>query len=1215
MRFPFRVENLEEVKSAKKKVLSHFLASLLQKTKFCFMKKAPHSKAKEPKDSATQNPAFKGIKWLIRVGIKLNDNMAPEFETSSIDILEKLRLYTANCSIQDLKLARISITDSLSEVDILERWIFTPKSMAPSLVRILLSTEAFQNVVIDALGNYFSMTEYEDDLLRLKRITQDIMRDLSFLPKIYDSEHLTNMIFDSIKHSHQYVKDQIFMCLYQIIESNDKVVDYLLDLLVKNVDLTCDILQSLEGFALKPAEKERVRQHVLRQILPSAKMKDLASVIKFLTSTTDESNAESTVESFRAHLVVVNNNHVEDVKGKIDATFYIIHQIKTSLQFNNNFSRAYMAALELSEEELTVLDVWVLYCTHSIQPLKQKTQALICKIAGKVLTEETIINSIEGHGKEIEILIYSITDVMTWMMSNSSDTIISLGSGIISALFNEFNDSGLFQDIIATLITQIGIGQEMNKDRAIKVLERLSLEHPEKLRVHNEMIQSLIWNHETIHMSLFERIARIIVELTFHKLSDIKEQSGSQLLIGFRKMLSSSRNETQQYGVIAAAALVNRFNDIIENDIEPYSTYFNQVINIIDNDPLCGNLFFKQIVDKSERKEIINDFLIEKLTSGIQQLLTEHSSADRYSLDDTDSTINFPIFLHNEHSKSTQSMHAYKESVSGRHVSIVFTTYGLKLLLDCHKKLGHDLKEELGYLFNAPMIIIPESEENMVNSISITHLAHCWVTTLLNYFAENPDQSCIQRLNNLVDIERILITQMEHVQSFEHPVFGLMFKQHKTLLKKHHESFLEQFYFYEQYRLYFVQPEPNIFNMFSLLDIKKEDDIRMLLHLVIDYEYIICSPSNALFVAQQYDSIDIVKFLSNNILTSLINDDRLIAIMIVERILNIFRIHFQMPKNKDKGKFGELCMAICKSDQRLGCFKYLVKLMKDSQIFDLKKPLIILLRAILHCGPPCKVDILSKEYSVLCEMCRETLTSNHPVLPKADVKTILQIFFDHHDKPIDEVSLFVTTVFTYDILGGANNENWPSLTPETYPLYYSQCFITLYHHLALFKKQITRNNRVLTDEAIVMMMNRLNRVNAVMKGLLLHTCNISIPSSVLKVILRYGTNWIDASIALFAFLGDAKDADYNAVQQYISISRLIKRQMQIIVDHVRRNEKSLLSCLPSISRALSSWTYSLKNVFGKCDNGEGLMISTFRERNLVGEIIQETQIPTYVESQ
>jgi hypothetical protein len=122
------------------------------------------------------------------------------------------------------------------------------------------------------------------------------------------------------------------------------------------------------------------------------------------------------------------------------------------------------------------------------------------------------------------------------------------------------------------------------------------------------------------------------------------------------------------------------------------------------------------------------------------------------------------------------------------------------------------------------------------------------------------------------------------------------------------------------------------------------------------------------------------------------------------------------------------------------------------------------------------------------------------------------------------------------------------------------------------------------------------------KGLLLHTCSLRIPTAVLRSVLKQGVVWMDMSVLLFPFLNDARQCDATAVGNFLEFSRCIRRQLQIIVDHVRRNEPSLQPLLPMTSKALASWNYSLRSAI-RTENDEVLKIEKFRERTLLGELV------------
>jgi hypothetical protein len=273
----------------------------------------------------------------------------------------------------------------------------------------------------------------------------------------------------------------------------------------------------------------------------------------------------------------------------------------------------------------------------------------------------------------------------------------------------------------------------------------------------------------------------------------------------------------------------------------------------------------------------------------------------------------------------------------------------------------------------------------------------------------------------------------------------------------------------------------------------------------------------------------------------------------------------------------------------------------------LKLRMLALLRSILHSGPSSKIDRLSEEVQFIRDVCRRLLTSHSPVLEKAEVRKILPIFFEHNSHIFDDVEILIRDVLTPGLFTGDQNDDWPSVSSDTFQCFFQHCFAFLNKKLMEFQKQLKVANPVggvLNEGSIEQMMERLNRVAELTRVLLTKVSSSAIPANVHRVVLTSGPPWMDNCTALVEFLKDARQVNGEAVDVFVASVRIVRKSLQAVVDHVRRNETELQRSLPKMSTALTSWTYTLKRIFAGMYDDRAVRVATMRERTIEGDVIR-----------
>lgn len=589
-------------------------------------------------------------KWLSKIGVTFDADGNVIYKDHIHIISSKLDRLIKYGDEQRIQEAESSMGEYFNNYTTLAKWLTIPPHSSSSLVQILLKNARFQKCTISYLCQFLSNTEFETPTEKLVKISRQIIENMKCLPHIVDTNFLVSSLFDTISSAHESLKPMIILDLPYILDCTPIVVEQLLKILNQSPNLTQHILSAFENLDLKTEQKEQIRNKVLSDILPSVSTKDLPVVIKFLLNTTDKNNVDNTIEAFRTHIIVIQNNRPDDVFTSSDSNVFYIIQLKNALQFNSIFADAYIHVLEKAEN-IEILDIWVIYCLFSIHRLRKKSQDLISKNLIDVLSPDLVKESIVGHIKSIGMLLSSMTDLINWCLENSETKTNMMGAAMAEALFSEAETPDIQQNIIASLLTQINIGADQNKIKAAKILNDICQNEQDKLSIHQELIigtlTSMALSLDNSIINIFKIIVKIAVNLVFRSEAELLN-SGSPLHILFSKLSSSTKNANLKAGIICQAALINHFSDFKITNYEPMKKQFDITISSIGNDPMSLRLFYDELYQNKNRGKELNKIIFEKLKNCMSAIFIERADDDLswFSLDQTELEVNIRSSIH-----------------------------------------------------------------------------------------------------------------------------------------------------------------------------------------------------------------------------------------------------------------------------------------------------------------------------------------------------------------------------------------------------------------------------------------------------------------------------------------------------------------------------------------------------------------------------------------
>lgn len=1181
--------------------------------------------SQEENISASNDP---NLEWLNGIGVEFENNEVI-FQQLSHKIQENLEKWRKDSPKSDVHAAIESLKPYFSVASVLYKWLQPPETSQHSLVQILSRDKKFQDPVFEMICNFLTLTAFNSTSKdNIRKIIDSIIKSLSFPPQIYHKDHIINLVFEAISNMSESLQPIIIRSLPSIIDPTPDSIKRLIDIMIEKPKFIQDALTALEGFPLSKEEIENVRKHVLSDVLSSASSNDLQSVIRFLVSTTDETNATKTVESFRKSLVILNSSRNQLALRKSGSlsiddsnTFFVI-QLKSALQFNQFFSRAYTFLLENKPAEIVILDYWVLYCMFGIPSQKLTAEKLIVKLCSDdTMNAQDAHDSISGHIGALEILVSSITDLISWCLGNGksqkddnensgTDKLADIGTSLALTMFQEVENIATQQNIVGSLLMQIGIGTDENKRKAANVLASLD---EKKLKAHLTLISGILPSYDSIPLSVFKIIISVIVKLEF---TEGPEQS-SQLHIFVSKMLASTKEAAKNAGVATASAILNRYAEF--NDIEAIQIQFNSTMLAIGDDPVAQIHFFEELCNNKKRSDIFNKFLIENLTKQFSSIISprttnsESGISDWFCLDESlTNSIDFITGINESvEQKKTLSLQKYRKSVIGINSPIVFSHSGLKLLLDCHVCLNHDLEEVFGSYFRMSFkLFVAESNDfSSTQRVQALLSAHSYILETLNYFGPLGIDECYNRMLNRFEIEKHLIVNLTEFKVFNHPFFGEMFPKCNSIIKKANKTHDPSAFFVHYYRSFFNAPRLEYLDLLYKINLPiNEDSLPIVIRLLDDYLYLIKptrnQSTNQLFECKKVlkPPQSIISYISNDLLDSVLQDEQKTEVfdLIIDRIFVILNNQIMLPVYRDKKEFLPFISAISKKRNQQEAFHYFYSKVDDNMKIETTSNLVEFLKNLLHSGSSSRsvFDLYSTEVKDLCELCLSLLQAKQK-LPKKYVKQILPIFFDHNPNILNVCKSIIQELLDRKESKDKESEKWPSLTKETFDIYFVQCFKLLNSKMSEIGKKLKNNKvEVLDETTIEMMLDRMIEISSSMSELLTSVSTTDIPFSTLQKVIQLGPIWMDSCTELLNFLKDAKQVYPDKVKFYIKKIRPIRRNLQAVVLHSRRNEPKLQKFLPRISKSLEVWTYNLRIVVPDIFESSEYMLTHMPEKTI-----------------
>jgi len=1150
------------------------------------------------------------LKWLHECGISFNSSYIPCFNLPVHKILSKLDKWSTKSREGDIEEAITSLKQYLMDGNFLLKWLENPPKPSKSMINLLLEVKALQTQCFDVLCQFISISDMEFNDQN-KKIIHMIIQDMKFHSRIYNYESITTSIFDCIHSVKDSIKQIMIDSLYHILDCSPTIIENLTQMMTESPILTKDILSALEGFGVSSEDKEKLRIHMINDILPSVHSSDLNIVLQYLMDTTDEENSQETVDSFRSHLLIEKNSNATD-----DTNLFIILMLRPSLRFNKIFQDCYVKTLQ-NIKELSILDVWVLFCLFDISSLRSDISQIIIKlIKSDILNVQLCSESVIGHHIELESLNRSICDFVGFCLDTSNDEVNQIGMELAFSFFIEAKSLSIQQDILAFLLQQIGIGEEVFKMKSASVLLRLCNEYPKMLSYHIPLLESVLFSYQTLPIQIFKIVTKVIVQITFSSVESIEKCSGSQIHIFLHKMLNRTTLESVKYGVIVAASILCRYGEICGESIQPVQEQFDYIMDSIEENDACTDVLLQELFQNLPDSFSLNRLLFERLQKMLDLILidTINDDTEWFRIGSPLKALDIYGILQASNNPSiiSNKMHAKR-----KRSLYLFTHSANMLYFETSKTIGHDVSEILTYSLR----LFPSNPDELSTDLVFTslYIAHNWIMSLLNFFCKSEDPNVLHRLIQLLEIDHRMISAGKDEISIKPSEFippnmkiGSLFKKFKSINKV--DSII-----YELHQC-FCTPSVDFVKYITFLQPPFcSDTIKVFMKMLTELEYLLL-PSNTSKRGKNDEKSDlvyskptikdpplrIIEFLFQIVLPHITISDHEEKNFIVESIFKIGVHYLTHSYFKKQELFEHLLLSICGDNSRKKAFIEISSHFKDDDPIEIKSSMLEFLSCIIHSGPATKINVLGSEYLFICDQSRSLLKNGPENIIFPVFKTTLVMFFDHNPNIIEELSALVPDLLSPDTYQGDKGSLWNTVKGKAAIKFLEQSLSAVNKKIRDFNKKHVKN-AILDDNSVQAMMNHLNSLVTLTKNLLETTAHEGLPIDILKTVLKSGKEWINETKSVLPFLKTASEVDKASVQQFFECVKTIRRIIDSKMTHVKANEEKLYKIIPQISKQSWSLVLEMVKIMKSIDMCEDLQMELMQERNLNGKKIRNEE--------
>ncbi|XP_048327057.2 uncharacterized protein LOC107405260 isoform X1 [Ziziphus jujuba] len=449
-----------------------------------------------------------------------------------------------------------------------------------SLARNLLLVPSIQldllNMLLEKLPEYFhedsgtSLT-LEDDVPRL------IINHFRWLDFVVDPNAFTDKLMQVLSICPLHLKKEIIGSLPEIIgdQNNKTVVESLEQMLQEDSSIAVTVLDSFSNLNLDDQLQEQVTTIAL-SCIRTVDEEHMPHLLRFLLLSATPANVRRIISHIREQLkfVGVSNSRAmqqSKLKGKSHSKSTeasILEALRSSLRFKNTLCQEILKELNCLQKprDHKVIDIWLLMLIHmnGESPQKNVEKMFKKKIMESCIQPAMFDQCICGHKDLAQDYFPSFISLSEYLLACKEKEAREFGIHMYTCLFNEFDDSYSRQEVLGSLVTNVGSGVSYIVSSALETMSLLASKYAQELIPLSSHISGILDYLEGFNVENLHKVYEVFSHLALLVRTNADSYGSSfanELFLIVRKQVSHPELKYKKMGLIGTLKIVSGLGD------------------------------------------------------------------------------------------------------------------------------------------------------------------------------------------------------------------------------------------------------------------------------------------------------------------------------------------------------------------------------------------------------------------------------------------------------------------------------------------------------------------------------------------------------------------------------------------------------------------------------------------------------------------------------
>ncbi|RZC34215.1 Fanconi anemia group D2 protein [Asbolus verrucosus] len=673
-----------------------------------------------------------------------------------------------------------------------------------SLFRIFLKVNNLQKEVIEILLDEItsSVTEESQDTSWLRLL----LSQLRYLPHIKNAETLTTKLLDIMEIAPYPSQLEILDSIPEVLPDSEynETAKQLSKMLDNNEELSSAIIDCLNALNLDPEIRAQVQDHILSKVLIGTSIKTFPVFLEFLMTDYKAQNLSATLMKIRNALDTIMASTDKKNKEKESGKIMIFQRLQSLSSTVKTVSESWLnviSSIKVHTDHKPV-DLLVLFMLHSSAKLKKRPIEVTFR---KRVKEGTFKCSLLEQFFEKYLPQQLLRDYFTSMVEmgssllrTSSDVlVVDFASTLFRLLFNyEHTDTIYRQEMLDNLILLAGSTDQKNTTPILNIFVSL-LEDITKIQHHTVLLMRFLEKLDTFELKDVKLVFEILCTLTCsdESLSGLKEE----IHMIVRKQLSSSKRSLKHRGIVSAVVMAKHVaTTTAERSEVEFSDSLASISNLqgdakeaaaileltktstADNPELLG-LYYDQLASMLMKSENLDPHLSAWLHATITEdfqrvFVTETVCAD---INDLQFSVQYNLNS-NVEVDAPLALNIAELTLKSEKSEILILPPHFRLLRLLHFRHENGDLSSIDALLGCGVVLPKMEQRTSLDSDQLKQMVDCifhsinWFREVVSAFVTQKSKKLrmkvIQRLDNLIELEKLLHECLESIPQYKLPV-------------------------------------------------------------------------------------------------------------------------------------------------------------------------------------------------------------------------------------------------------------------------------------------------------------------------------------------------------------------------------------------------------------------------------------------------------------